>query len=339
MESRVAAAGRAAPVGRGSVAPPLHRRPATDRAGGQLLAWQASVGNRAVARLVAQRQPPAGGAVGPGGTVLTNAPAVTYSIPFDHKPLSAPGERVIFNARLTDPKPDDYQLEYSTTGGHFSSDQGPTSLIVQGLVSGNVDLLVPKPWDGKTTVQVVLKVRKIADRSLARTETWTFGLKSRIPKSMKQKEGTGERTMPANYLYELGPAVAGQKPPYYEHQTILERFASSTLGNIEPGDLKPAYLAAHKLTSAAEISAKFVNPGSGMNGTFTVDAGDGIVDQHGGTYNLGDLVANLVKPKDIEVTLPQVFEATPGTTLGKYTITRVLKADGRTWKVKKGPTP
>lgn len=45
-------------------------------------------------------------------------------------------------------------------------------------------------------------------------------------------------------------------------------------------------------------------------------------------------MANLTAPKDIEIALPQTYEAQPGTALGRFTITRVHKTDG-TWKVKK----
>jgi hypothetical protein len=38
--------------------------------------------------------------------------------------------------------------------------------------------------------------------------------------------------------------------------------------------------------------------------------------------------------KDIEIALPQTYEAQPGTAPGRFTITRVHKTDG-TWKVKK----
>lgn len=310
--------------------------------GTALLALQTRAGNHAVARLVAQRQPTTTGADGAGDTAQTKAPAVTYIIPFDRAPQSAAGERVIFNARLTDPSPADYQLEYSTTGGHFTTATGPVSRTVAGLVSGNVDFFVPTPWDGKSTVAVVLKVRKISDSSLVCTETWNFGLKKRTPTTITQQEGTGERNLPAiyNYLlgtYLLGPAAAGERrPPRFAHQTILERFGSETLANVVPADIKPAYRATHKLNSAAEVSAHFLNGGSGQNGTFIVDEGDGIGDRHGGHPDLSNLVTNLVKPKEIEAALPQTYEATPGTTLGIYTITRVLKADGTTWKVKKG---
>ena len=269
------------------------------------------------------------------GTIV-NAPSATYILPFDRHPLAAPGERVIFGSQFSDASPASYQLEYSTTGGHFNSATGPTTRTIAGLVSGNVDFFVPTPWRGTSTVRVVLKVRKISDNSIARTETWDFGLKTRYPTTMTQREGTGERNMPAVYTYDIGPAVTSLRPPFYEHQTILERFGNWSLPNIVPADIAAAYRTANSLNSAAAVSQHFLGPtNTGLNGTFTVDANDQIFDQHGGHPNLSNLVSKLAMPKDIEVALPQVYEAKPGTELGKYTVTRVLKADGTTWKVKK----
>ena len=269
---------------------------------------------------------------------VQNAPAVAYSVPFDHHPLAAPGERIIFNSIFTDPSPQDYQLEYSTTGGHFTAANGAVTKTIAGLNSGNVDFFVPTPWDGRSAVQVVLKVTKKSDNSVAHTETWDFGLKTHFPTTMTQREGTGERELPGVYTYDIGPALASGSAPFYQHLTILERFGDQTLANIDPADIKPAYRASHALNSKAAVSQHFVDKGSGGNGTFTVDGSDRIADQHGGHNDLTNLVNNLTAPKDIEVVLPQTYEAKPGVALGNYRITRVLKADGTTWKVKKGPT-
>jgi hypothetical protein len=269
---------------------------------------------------------------------VRNAPAATYSVPFDHHPLAAAGERIIFRGVFTDPSPHDYQLEYSTTGGHFTSANGAVTKTIAGLDSGNVDFFVPTPWNGRAAVQVVLKVRKNSDNSIAQTETWDFGLKTHYPTTMAQREGTGEGDLPGVYTYDIGPALASGAAPFYQHLTILERFGKQTLANIEPADIKPAYRASHSLNSKAAVSQHFVDSGSGGNGTFTVDANDRIADQHGGHDDLTNLVNNLTAPKDIEVVLPQTYEAKPSVALGKYKITRVLKADGTTWKVKKGPT-
>jgi hypothetical protein len=268
---------------------------------------------------------------------VTNAPSAIFIIPDDRAPLAAPGERIMFYAEFNDPSSGDFQLDYSTTGGHFSSATGPTTCTIAGLKSGNVNFFVPTPWNGTPAVQVVLKVKKTSDSSVVRTENWHFGLKRSYPTTMTQREGTGEVNLPGIYSYDIGPALAAPATkPFYGHQTILERFGKQTLANIAPADIAPAYLTAHKLTSAAAVSAHFVDSGSGGNGTFTVDPDDRIFDQHGNHPDLSNLVANLVKPKDVEVALPQTYEAKPGTALGNYTVTRVLKADGTTWKVKKG---
>jgi hypothetical protein len=47
-------------------------------------------------------------------------------------------------------------------------------------------------------------------------------------------------------------------------------------------------------------------------------------------------VANLATPKPVEVALPQTYEIKPGVALGNYVISRILQADGTTWKMKKG---
>lgn len=267
---------------------------------------------------------------------LADAPAATYIVPFDRNPLSAPGERIIFSAEFSDPSPAGYQLEYTGVGGHFNSASGPVTLTIAGLTSGNVNFFVQSPWDGVATVQVVLRVRKISDNSVVQTEIWNFGLKARYPTTMTQREGTGERDLPAVYNYDIGPAVPGATAPFYQHQTILERFGNWTLANVAPADIKPAYRTAHSLNTAADVSQHFLGNYAGSNGTFTVNANDRIADQHGGHPNLSNLVTNLAAPKDVEVALPQTYEARPGTALGNYTVTRVLKADGTTWKVKKG---
>lgn len=301
-------------------------------------------GNRAMAALFARIEDapvaeaaPAEPAAAPGTTTdrsVADAPAATYIVPFDRAPLSAAGERIIFRAQFTDPSPADYQLEYTTTGGTFTG--GAASVTVAGLTSGNVDFfLPPAPWLG-TPVQVVLRVRKIADNSVSATHTWNFGPKTQAPTTITQQEGTGEMSLPSVYHYDLGPVIVPLMPPYYQHQTILERFANWRLANIAPADIAPAYRTANGLTTAAAVTQHFLGNYAGNNGTFTVDANDRIADRHGGHPDLSNLVANLAAPKDIEVELPQTYEATPGVALGNYTVTRILKADGTTWKVKKG---
>ncbi|WP_428268398.1 hypothetical protein [Haliangium sp.] len=266
---------------------------------------------------------------------VSDAPSQRYIVPFDRNPLAAPGERIIFRAEFTDPQPSNYEIHFSTTGGHFTSASGPTARTIAGLRSGNVDFFVPSPWNGSSTVQVVMQLRRASGGAVVQTETWNFGLKSYYPTAITQREGGGERSLPAVYTYTIGPARPSGTAPFYQHQTILERFSNWTLANIVPSDIDATYRTTHGLTSTAAISAHFLGNYAGNNGTFTVDGSDRIADRHGGHPNLSNLVSQLATPKDIEVALPQVYEAQPGTTLGSYTVTRVLKADGTTWKVKK----
>lgn len=287
----------------------------------------------------AQEQEPATPAVSPPDKTderVRDAPTQTYMVPFDRHPQAAPGERIIFSAEYTDPTPGNYQLEYSTTGGHFDSATGPTSRTIAGLTSGNVNFYVPTPWDGTSAVQVVLKLKKIADSSIVQTVTWDFGLKKNYPTTMTQQENSDERNLPGIYHYDIGPALATGTKPYYEHMTILERFGNWSLANIVPADIKEDYRTANGLTTAAAVSQHFIGNYTGSNGTFTVNAKDQIGDRHSGYPDLSNLVSKLVAPKEIQVALPQTYEAKPGTALGNYTITRILKADGTTWKVKKG---
>lgn len=276
--------------------------------------------------------PTEGGDHGP-----VNAPTEQYIVPFDRNPQAAPGERIIFRAVFTDSSPADYEMEFSTTGGHFQSSTGPTSVTINGLNSDNLDFFVPSPWDGSSTVQATFKLRRKSDGNVLRTETWNFGLKAYYPTTMTQQEGTGERTLPAVYSYDIGPARQGGSAPYYEHQTILERFLLQSVGNINPADIDETYRNTHNLTNAEAISNHFINRGSGGNGTFTVDANDRIYDQHGGHGDVTNLVNHLTTPKEIHLVLPQVYESEPGVEFGAYTVTRVRKTDG-SWKVKKEPT-
>jgi hypothetical protein len=228
-------------------------------------------------------------------------------------------------------------MVFSTTGGHVRTAAGATSVTIDGLNSGNLDFFVPSPWDGSSVVQATFQLRRKSDNSVVRTETWNFGLKPYYPTTMAQQEGTGERNLPGVYSYDIGPARRGGTAPYYQHQTILERFLLQSVGNIAPADIEESYRTTHNLTSVEAISDHFINRGSGGNGTFTVDAHDRIYDQHGGHDDVTNLVNHLAAPKEIHLVLPQIYEARPGVRLGAYTVTRVRKTDG-SWKVKKGPT-
>ena len=276
----------------------------------------------------------------PAGDVPVQAPAATaLIIPFDRQPLVAAGERIIFHVSLPDPAPDGFQLEFSSTGGHFLRPRGADAHVVSGLESGNVDFFVPAGWDGRSPLRVILIVRQLSDESVSRSEVWTFGLKTRVPTTMKQREGAEERDLPGRYVYDIGPPLPSAQPPHYQHTTILERFKPRTLANIGPADIQPAYRKAHALNHPAAVTRHFLKMDGVVNGTFTVNQNDAIADKHWGKPDLSRLVSALARPKDIEVALPQTYEAEPGKPLGHYLVTRILKADGATWKVKKQELP
>ncbi|MEZ4363777.1 MAG: hypothetical protein R3B48_26600 [Kofleriaceae bacterium] len=267
---------------------------------------------------------------------VTDAPRASYLVPFDRSPLAAPGERIICVAEFTGGTASEYEIVYSCVNGHFRTAAGPATVTIQGLTSGNVNFFVPSPWNGTDAVSVTMKLRKKSDSSIAHTETWNFGKKTYYPTTMTQREGTGEVNLPGVYRYDIGPARSSGSAPFYEHQTILEWFDNWSIGNIQPSDIKESYRTAHNLTSVSAITSHVLGPYAGNNGTFTVNASDRIADQHGGHPNVETLASNLVTPKDIEVALPQTYEAQPGTALGRYMVTRIRKTDG-SWKVKKAP--
>src|SRR5690349_13255856 len=105
---------------------------------------------------------------------VKDAPHATYLVPFDRSPLAAPGERIICSAEFEGGTASDYEIAYSTVGGHFTSASGPTTVTIQGLISGNVNFHVPTGWNGTDAVSVTMKLKKKADGSVVQTETWNF---------------------------------------------------------------------------------------------------------------------------------------------------------------------
>jgi hypothetical protein len=277
---------------------------------------------------------PRPGAHTPGA--LSDAPTASYIVPFDRSPLAAPGERIICRAEFTGGTASEYEIVYTTTGGHFTTATGPTTLTIQGLTSGNVNFFVPTPWNGTDAVSVAMQLKKKSDGSAVQTETWNFGKKAYYPTTMTQREGTGEVDLPGRYTYDIGPARSTGTAPFYQHQTILEWFDNWSISNITPEDIREAYRTTHGLTSTAAITTHFIGAYAGNNGTFTVNASDRVGDRHGGHPDVENLASNLATPKDIEVALPQTYEAQPGTALARFMVTRVRKTDG-SWKVKKAP--
>lgn len=331
MEAHEAAVGAAQPDSAAPGKRTLVDGPLTDREPeGAAAAPQAAPSQSAATA------PPRGETPAPGPRTdgVKDAPHATYLVPFDRSPLAAPGERIICSAEFEGGTAADYEIVYSTVGGHFTSATGPTTCTIQGLISGNVNFFVPTPWNGTDAVSVTMKLKKKADGSVVQTETWTFGKKAYYPTTMTQQENADERNLPGIYTYDIGPARATGSKPFYEHQTILEWFDNWSITNIAPADIKEAYRTSNGLTSAAAITSHFLGAYAGSNGTFTVDAADQIADQHGGQPDVSNLVSQLATPKEIQIALPQTYEAQPGTALGKYTVTRVRKVDG-SWKVKK----
>ena len=53
-----------------------------------------------------------------------------------------------------------------------------------------------------------------------------------------------------------------------------------------------------------------------------------IADQHSGAPDAADFIDALITMKDVTCDLPQTYEISPGVALGRYTIRRIIKADG-----------
>jgi hypothetical protein len=280
------------------------------------------------------QSPPGEGAPqpGPGGTehggtaVDADAPpAEQYVIPFDHAPRSVPGEQIIFGATYTHATPNNFKLVYTSAGGHFDSQgSGVSTKTFPGLNQRNVDWFIDAHWNGTTAVTMKLEVQK-TDGTVLVTKNWTFSKKAYQPTTIAQQEGEGERDNPAVYNYKVGPSRNTGHDDYIGF-TVLETFGSYR-SNLRVADIKPAYATANGLDSDAKIAAHFF-PGSSNHGTFTVSAGDMMADQHGGMAGGDEAKAQLAAPKQVEKILDQTYESDPGTALGRYTITRILKSDG-----------
>lgn len=265
------------------------------------------------------------------------APTAGSLIPFDAAPLSAPGERIIFNCTWTPSAGVEYhEVVVTASDGKFVSG-GAKTKTVQGLATDNLDFLIPAAWTGASAITVKAEVRPRGNATVLTSKTWTFGKKTKCPTTMTQKEGEGERPLGSVYEYSMGPAIAGKTAPFYHHQTILETFPGGDC-NITPADLTDAFkLANPGLTDSVKINTHFFG-GSGSNGTFTVDH-DKIWDVHSGILSQkADIEPSLKAWKEIHNDLFQVYEAEPGKPLGKYTIRRIIKADG-TIAMKKFKTP
>jgi hypothetical protein len=304
-----------------------------------VLQLQRTINNRAVTRLLTGIRSPKPAAP---SLFLQQAdqdedapPIAKYVIPFDRNPKSTPGEQIIFGAVYEHASPGDYKLVYSSEGGDFDSkNSGTTSKTIAGVKIRNLYWFVDPAWDGKTTTKVKLELQK-TDGTVVATNTWNFSKKTYHPTTINQQEGEGEFNNPAVYTYKVGPDRGKDSKDDYIGWTVLEKFGTRS-SNLNPADIKDAYAKTHNLTSGDAITKHFF-PTSSNNGTFTVSTGDKFADRHGGMSGAGAAKAQLKTPKQIEVYLPQDYESEPGKTLGKYLITRILKADGKK-KVKKKKT-
>ncbi|RPI31382.1 MAG: hypothetical protein EHM70_11640 [Chloroflexota bacterium] len=257
------------------------------------------------------------------------APTAGDVIPFDRNPNSSPGERIIMSAEYTFPLADNYhKLVYSCVGGGFDAAGGANNKTIQGLEAINQNFFIDAAWTGASPVTVTLQVQCRSNNHVALSETWTFAKSARFPTTINQIEAEGERALGSTYSYKVGPDLGGDLVTDYEHQTILERFEHRTC-NITMDDLKWSFKFSHReIQSDQDICDHFFGTSS-SNGTFAVDATDQIYDQHtGGLPSLATFTNALSVMKDVYVDLPQIYEAQPGVTLGRYTIRRILKTSG-----------
>jgi hypothetical protein len=301
---------------------PVRREPGRDAPAEQLLRLQQTCGKQAVLRhLAVQRQP------APQQQAM---PHELMVIPFDHSPMSAPGETVLFHALFDQAPSADFQLVFSGAGGKFD---GAATRTVAGLDSGNVPFVIDRAWNGSTPVTVRLELKRVADGSVVKPWTWTFSKKVHLPTTIAQDQGEGEFPLGQAYDYKLGPDLGNDGKIDYGHQTILETFDPPT-ANFTLAEIKPAWKRQNPgVTTDAQLVAKLFG-GSGANGTFTVDADDKIHDQHDGMPDKADFEAALTTMKEIRVDIVQTYSVQPGTPLVRYRITRILKTDGSK-KVKK----
>lgn len=305
----------------------------------QVAQLQRTVGNRAVSRLLngaRHKSQPISSHLHREADENEDAPPIkTYVIPFDNNPKSSPGEQIIFGAVYKHAKPGDYKLVYTSEGGHFDSkNSGTKSKTIAGLSIRNLYWFIDSSWDGKTTTKVKLELQK-TDGTVVKTTNWNFSKKTVHPTTIVQKTGEREFDNPKAFTYKVGPKLKGVGKDDYVGWTILEKFGSRT-SNLQPADIKDEYAKTHNLTNEQAITKHFF-PTSSNNGTFTVSAGDKFYDKHGGMAGGPEAKAQLKKPKQIEVYLPQVYESEPGKSLGNFLITRIMKKNGKK-KVKKKKT-
>ena len=264
----------------------------------------------------------------------TNAPPIEKgTVPYDETPKASPGERITLRAEFTHANPSAYQLVYTGVGG--SIDNAATKTIA-GLKAENVNFVIKSPWPSVVTLR--LDVKNVASGAIEATKSWSFSEKTAVPDYMHQREGEGEYSNPATYHYELGKQILPGQDTFV-HNTIAERFEQNSC-DITIDEIKPEYRTAHPyLTTMLDINNHFFGTGPGNTSTFVVQKGDVITDTHvDGFPSLATLQSALVKMREVHSDLPQIYESKPGTTLGRYIIRRIVKADG-TPKIRKMKAP
>jgi hypothetical protein len=271
------------------------------------------------------------------------APTKLYQCPFDNDPQSSPGERIIFNGRYQFAPPAGvphyHEIEYTATAGaSWDAPGGPTTKTFSSgpgpnrIDTGNENLHIDAAWTGAAPITVTMSVRERSTNHVIQTRLWTFTKRATPPTDITQTETDGERPLPSQYNYTLGPDLTPGAPDY-QHQTILESFTGwgTTLAETE---FTPAWLSTNSVASTADINAKFFS-GPVNNGTFTIDANDQILDGHNGWQApLKTLWDGLKVKKDVPVETTQTYSA-GATTVGRYTLRHILKADGTTYVMRK----
>jgi hypothetical protein len=274
-------------------------------------------------------------------------PTMAFNLPDDPAPLSSPGERVLFSSLGTSLRPTEFETVYTTVGGSFDSPGGAATKTFPGHGAAELSFFIPAGWNGTDPVTVDFLIRRKSDGATFSAKSWRFGKKAFVPTAMAQFEH-GPQPVSANGEVEFSYLLNPQPPagwtgdaggPYYEHETILERFEGQTC-NVTQAELRPEFAAAHPdLTTPEAIAGFFFNP-QAFHASFTVGRSDIIIDRNGAN-GVADgatrLLLQLTKPKAIEWDHFQVYEAQPGVVLGRYTIRRTMQTNGALSIEKLGP--
>lgn len=270
---------------------------------------------------------------------------ITYRAPDNTTAIQAcAGERLIYRVEAQDkydrkrqigttawsqiPGVGPYQIKlYTSAGGTFDSATGPTSEVISGLASGNVNLYISSTWNG-TAITVTAIIQDLAPNPVPAPDTgttkdsdvtlhWTINPRSGgVPTRMYQvAPAVFNQWTPAtaHYIYRMDPV-----PPHYQGQTVLESFGA-TLAVFTMADLEPGWKTAHPTLTTPNMVCQFLFD-SGGNSSFVIDGSDQIYDQHGG---FGDTIAFTAAAwaSGIGYILPQTYSAC-NHNLGSYSIER-----------------